>query len=477
VTVYSFHSHNASYLNSLESSHADPNTILYYNILQASFTSSILTITYVRSTSKDNYTPATLSFHLPDPTTPSVPAFISALTDRAYFNSSPNKRVKVIINPFGGRGTAGKGYVQHAAPILTAAGCTVDVVETTHQGHAEQLAATLDIDAWDVVACVSGDGIPHEVFNGLAKQPRPQKALRKIAVAQIPGGTGNGLAWNEWGSGSVSAAALGVVKGVRGPVDLVSVTQGDSRKLSFLSQAVGIIADSDLGTDDWRWMGEARFMVGYVLRLIKKTVWPCEVAISVVQDDKKMVKRMWKEYTEEKSGIQKGTGKHLSSSTTGSGCTEDEVSEEEETATSLPELRFGTVNDVTPDSWVPLNLSTLGNFYSGNMPMMASSSNVFPAACTADGLVDLMMVYGDISRLRAFEMASTAGEGGLIDGAEVKYWKVDGFRITPKDTNGYISVDGERIGGGAFQAEVHKGLGCILTKRGGLYEAEGPKGI
>jgi sphingosine kinase len=405
-----------------------------------------------------------------------VSAFISSLTARAYANTAPNKRIKVLINPFGGRGTAGKGYYQHAAPILTAAGCRVDVVETTHQGHAEELAAALDIDAWDIIACVSGDGIPHEVFNGLAKQARPRKALRKLAVAQIPGGTGNALAWNEWGSGSVSAAALGIVKGVRGPVDLVSVTQGDSRKLSFLSQAVGIIAESDLGTDDWRWMGEARFMVGYVLRLMKRTVWPCEVAISVVQDDKKMVKRMWKEYTDEKNGIQKGTGKHLSSSTSGS-ADEDEITEEEENATSLPELRFGTINDATPEAWVPLNLSTLGNFYSGNMPMMASSSNIFPATCTADGLLDLMIVFGDIPRLRAFEMASNAGEGVLIDAEEVKYWKVDGFRISPKDTNGYISVDGERIGGGAFPVDVHKGLGCILTKRGGLYEAEGPKGI
>jgi sphingosine kinase len=45
-------------------------------------------------------------------------------------------------------------------------------------------------------------------------------------------------------------------------VDLFSVTQGSKRSLSYMSQAVGLMADLDLGTENLRWMGDTRFTVG-----------------------------------------------------------------------------------------------------------------------------------------------------------------------------------------------------------------------
>lgn len=47
-------------------------------------------------------------------------------------------------------------------------------------------------------------------------------------------------------------------------LDLCSVQQGDNRIISFMSQAIGMMADIDLGTEHLRWMGEARFMVGFL---------------------------------------------------------------------------------------------------------------------------------------------------------------------------------------------------------------------
>ena len=45
-------------------------------------------------------------------------------------------------------------------------------------------------------------------------------------------------------------------------VDVFSITQGDKRSLSYMSQAVGLMADLDLGTENLRWMGDTRFAVG-----------------------------------------------------------------------------------------------------------------------------------------------------------------------------------------------------------------------
>ena len=46
---------------------------------------------------------------------------------------------------------------------------------------------------YDAILAVSGDGLLHEVFNGLALRPDARKALQ-IPVAPIPSGSGNGMA-------------------------------------------------------------------------------------------------------------------------------------------------------------------------------------------------------------------------------------------------------------------------------------------
>ena len=45
-------------------------------------------------------------------------------------------------------------------------------------------------------------------------------------------------------------------------VDILAFTQGGKRTISFMSQALGLMADLDVGTDNLRWMGESRFLYG-----------------------------------------------------------------------------------------------------------------------------------------------------------------------------------------------------------------------
>ena len=95
-------------------------------------------------------------------------------------------------------------------------------------------------------------------------------------------------------------------------------------------------------------------------------------------------------------------------------------------------------------------------------------------------------------------MLATAGDGTLIDFPEVSYRKVSAYRITPrvhhpppkrrwkvkvgqwlggagKQREGLIAIDGESVPFEPFQAEVVKGLGTVLSKRGAVYETPGAK--
>jgi sphingosine kinase len=403
----------------------------------------------------------------------SATKWTARLMDRAYGQAQMNKRIKLLINPFGGTGRAAKLYTSRIEPIFAAAKCEVDVERTTYSGHAVDIASKLDVDAYDVLACASGDGLPHECFNGLSKNPR-RDALQKVAVTQLPCGSGNAFCWNFNGTGDPAIAALAVVKGIRSPFDLASVTQGEKRTLSFLSQSIGIVAESDLGTDNIRWMGEARFTYGFLVRLLRETIYPCDVAVKEDIVDKMEIKKHFAKEAERK-------------------LPQDWESARE---TGLPDLRWGTIQDPLPtgDGWTPMrDYHKLGNFYCGNMAYMAADAPFFPSSLPNDGLLDLVTIDGDVGRAKSVSMLLSVPKNTFFDMPEVNVRKISAVRVIPKygryaqasadgtkkggkQGEGYFSVCGEKLPLEPFQIEIHKGIATVLSKRPGLYESPGPMG-
>ena len=47
-------------------------------------------------------------------------------------------------------------------------------------------------------------------------------------------------------------------------IDLFSFTQGETQTISHMSQAIGLMAELDVGTENWRWMGDVRFFLGFL---------------------------------------------------------------------------------------------------------------------------------------------------------------------------------------------------------------------
>lgn len=226
----------------------------------------------------------------------------------------------------------------------------MEVVVLKRGGEATELAEKVDIDKYDTIIPCSGDGTPHEVFNGLAKRPDAKTALTKMAVAHVPCGSGNAMSCNLYGSHKPSFAALAIIKGVVTPLDLVSVTQGNRRLISFLSQALGIIAESDLGTEHLRWMGSMRFDFGVISRLFKKRCYPCDIAVKV-EYEKDDVKDHYRRFTTDAR-----TCAVAPTQTNG-----------EQHDLGLPKLKHGTIQDDLPEGWELVSYDKIGNFYCGNV--------------------------------------------------------------------------------------------------------------
>lgn len=460
--------------NSTESHTA--RAIPYYNILSASLTDLTLEIYHALLTSKTSCRPACISYTLGDKTSlAAARSWLAKLLDNAYGNAQRSKRIKVLVNPFGGKGAAEKLFAKEIEPIFRAARCEIDAETTRYQGHAEEIAQGLDIEHLDVVACCSGDGLPHEVFNGLAKQPRPRRALRRVAVVQLPCGSGNAMSLNLNGTASPSLAALAVVKGLRTPMDLVAITQGERRYWSFLSQAVGIVAESDLGTENIRWMGSARFTVGFLIRLLGQTVYPADVSVKVEMDDKATIKSSYARTRSE--AIAAAKKRH----TDGPDHDADSQLSSATVDDALPPLRYGSVTDPVPADWLTTSMPTLGNFYAGNMAWMSSDAPFFPSALPADSLLDLVNIDGLIPRLTAVKASLAVENNTFFDLPYVSYRKVTAYRITPRlrpgQKEGYVSIDGERVAFQPFQAEVVPALGTVLSRSGAVFEFPGPRGV
>ncbi|KAJ5166842.1 uncharacterized protein N7482_005623 [Penicillium canariense] len=433
--------------------------ISLYNILDAEVRPSSLVITYAQPSTKDDVSVATLHYPISEKEKPTVEAWMSNLLDLAYGTAQRRKRLKILINPFGGKGNAANLYQKYAAPVFAAGRCQVDVQSTEYRGHAIQIAEQLDIDAYDAIICCSGDGLPYEVFNGLGKRSNGREALAKVAVALLPCGSGNGMTWNCLGTGSNSIAALAIVKGLRTPLDLVSVTQQNTRTLSFLSQSFGIVAESDLGTDNIRWMGAQRFTYGFLVRLLQRTIWPCDLAIKVEMDDKKVIKEHYAAFKAREEDL----------------LVDQNRLEAAKQSPALPELQYGTVQDDLPQDWEVVPGETMGNFYAGNMAIMSKDTNFFPASLPNDGLMDIVTIDGTVSRITSVKMMTEIESGGFFDMDDVKMRKASAYRLVPHQKEGYISVDGEQVPFEAFQCEIHQGLGTVLSKSGRVYEADGPR--
>jgi len=360
-------------------------SIPLYNVLWAELTSpTTLTIDYADQTAPKKLRVANLTLSVQDDHADAARRWTDNLLERAYGPAKLRKRAKVLVNPHAGPGGADKLWDHEAKPIFEAARMALDVVRTKYSGEAIEIAQGVDIDAFDTIVACSGDGLPHEIFNGLGKRPDARRALSKLAVSHIPCGSGNAMSCNLYGTHRASFAALAIVKGVSAPLDLVSITQGDNRILSFLSQALGTVAESDLATEHLRWMGGARFTYGFLVRLFKKKVYPCDIAVKVEIEDKDGVKEHYKRVRSYHSldalangngnGNANGNGHGNGSSNSLKPKVEEADSGSSVAATSsasndegLPPLEYGTVKDKLPEGWELVSYDNMGNFYCGNV--------------------------------------------------------------------------------------------------------------
>uniref|UniRef100_A0A0E0KTC9 DAGKc domain-containing protein n=1 Tax=Oryza punctata TaxID=4537 RepID=A0A0E0KTC9_ORYPU len=211
---------------------------------------------------------------LPLPPTSSTEQDLDGPLSGALFDHPPIKcrtppRILVILNPRSGHGRSCKVFHDKAEPIFKLAGFHMEVVKTTHAGHAKSLASTFDFSAFpDGIVCVGGDGIVNEVFNGLLSRSDRAEAV-SIPVGIIPAGSDNSLVWTVLGVKDPISASLLIVKGGFTALDILSVEWIQSGLIHFGTTVsyYGFVSDVlELSEKYQKKFGPLRYFVAGILK-------------------------------------------------------------------------------------------------------------------------------------------------------------------------------------------------------------------
>ncbi|XP_029785003.1 sphingosine kinase 1 [Suricata suricatta] len=343
-------------------------------------------------------------------------------------------RVLVLLNPRGGKGKGLQLFWSHVQPRLAQADISFTLMLTERRNHARELVQGLELERWDAIVVMSGDGLMFEVVNGLMERPDWETAIRK-PLCSLPAGSGNALAASlNYYAGYeqvtkedlLTNCTLLLCRRLLEPMNLLSlqVTSG-LRLFSVLSLAWGFVADVDLESEKFRGLGELRFTLGTFLRLAALRVYQGRLA-----------------YLPAGRGVPGMPGSPAADRWDRQGPTDGLLVPLEEPVpahwTVVPEQDFVLV--------LALLHSHLGS------EMFAA-----PMGRSAAGTMHLFYVRAGVSRamlLRLF-LAMEKGRHMEQDCPYLVYVPVVAFRLEPKDGKGVFAADGELLVSEAVQGQVH----------------------
>jgi len=176
-----------------------------------------------------------------------------------------SERYLAICNPAAGGGRCGE-----AAPAviqrLRGAGVEIDVLETTHAGHATELAQRAWAQGRRHFIGIGGDGTGYEIVNGLF--PSALNDEETPVLGFLPLGTGNSFLRDFTDKGA-EYSSQAIIDKRRSPCDVIRLecTEGTVHYINLLS--VGFVAEVGALTNRrFKAFGEP----GYILAVVTKVL-------------------------------------------------------------------------------------------------------------------------------------------------------------------------------------------------------------
>ncbi|XP_054418713.1 ceramide kinase-like protein isoform X1 [Pteronotus mesoamericanus] len=206
----------------------------------------------------------------------------------AGFSNRP-KSLKILLNPQSHKKEATQVYYEKVEPLLKTAGIKIDVTITEYEGHALSLLKECELQGFDGVVCVGGDGSASEVAHALLLRaqrsagPEADGTLTpvpaQLPLGIIPAGSTNVLAHSLHGIAHVVTATLHIIMGHIQPVDVCTFSTA-GRLLRFGFSAMFGFGGRTLAlAEKHRWMSpNQRRDFAVIKALAKLKPEDCEIS-------------------------------------------------------------------------------------------------------------------------------------------------------------------------------------------------------
>lgn len=172
------------------------------------------------------------------------------------------RKMLLLVNPTGGIRN-GLEILENIKPIFDAGGIELEIIETKYAGHAKDIARAMEIERFESLCLVGGDGTMHEAINGMyARQDN-----KRIPIGVIPAGTGNSL-MHDFNCLDTTVATKWIVKGYTKKIDLAQIKMEHKVVYAFNIVGWGMITDINLRADGVRWMGENRYTYAALMEIM-----------------------------------------------------------------------------------------------------------------------------------------------------------------------------------------------------------------
>ena len=329
------------------------------------------------------------------------------------------KKILFIINPFSGYKDGIKKFNKIVMPILQLCPkqfISYNIIETKKSGHAFNAVRTdPDLLKYSSIVTISGDGLMHEVINGIMGRRDKYKILKNVSLGIIPTGTGNSMC-NTLGLNDISKATLAVIKGKQMPIDLMAIKCGKFIVHSFITISWGLLSDINLESDNMRWLGQSRYTVYALHRILNLRTHQADLCYLLEKKFTKMPDKLIYKYDTENDKNKNRNNTNLS---------------------------FAKFFDSTEHLWKFCRTEFI-TIFASKVHTFSDSFVGAPHAKLNDGSIDLIIIKSkNVSKTKIAKLFMTGSDGSFITDPQIEYCKVKGFILNPQD--GYLSVDGEKI--------------------------------
>ncbi len=148
-------------------------------------------------------------------------------------------------------------------PIFADARIDLDTRETTHAGHAMEMARSLDLADVTGICAIGGDGTLHEILNGMMQR----EDGKRVPLGLVPGGSGNSL-MHDLDLTNPMAAAQRIARLDPSPLDLMKVETCGATWYAFNLVAFGIMVTANMKAERLRMFGRRRYEIAGVWDII-----------------------------------------------------------------------------------------------------------------------------------------------------------------------------------------------------------------